>query len=78
MPRRKKIVVARIDGPKNRETTQETEDRFNWLPLLLIPIFFMLGWSVNDAVTDKGQVYETRQQVGIGGGPGTYCITPQP
>jgi hypothetical protein len=78
MPRKKRII-ARIEGPSHKEKdVRENEDRFNWLPLLLIPIFFILGWSVNDAVNGKGQVYESRQQVGVGGGPGTgsYCITP--
>ena len=78
MPRKKRLT-AQIEPPRTAKNKTDDEDRFNWLPLLLIPIFFILGWSVNDAVTGKGQVYDTRQQVGIGGGPqqGSYCITPR-
>ena len=77
---RKKRISARIEPPEiTNKKDLENEDRFNCLPLLLIPIFFTLGWSMHEAVTGKTQMYDNRQQVGIGGGPenGTYCITPR-
>lgn len=52
-------------------------DKFNWWPLLAIPVAFVIGWSANTA-TNTGVSTSTTNgtEVGIGGGPGSECITP--
>lgn len=64
----------------NNDTALEYEDsnmneeenlsprKSTWLiPLLLIPIFFVLGWVANDF--SKTNPNQTMQEYGVGGGP---------
>lgn len=63
------------------DTTVEYEDsdlrdedvrprKSNWLlPLLLVPIFFVLGWVANDFARTNPNAQNMQQQYGIGAGP---------
>ncbi len=58
---------------------------FNWVPLLLIPLFFVLGWVTKGAYDASPQNGVTTPQFGVGGGPGNvtpypqgYVATPKP
>ncbi|MDQ3099225.1 MAG: hypothetical protein M3Q44_05755 [bacterium] len=58
-------------------TRQNTHPRnpFNWVPLLLIPLFFVIGWVAKGAY-DVPNNSINNPQYGVGGGPGN--ITPYP
>lgn len=49
---------------------------FNWAPLLLIPLFFILGW-VTKGVYDTPNSDMNNPRYGVGGGPGAV-VTPYP
>jgi hypothetical protein len=46
---------------------------FNWVPLLLIPLFFVLGWVTKGAYDSPNNSINS-PQYGVGGGPGD--VTP--
>lgn len=60
-----------------RDTYDRHEERrsFNWLPLLLIPLFFAIGWMSRGAVEDSQDIATQNATFGVGGGPGEL-ITP--
>lgn len=65
--------------PEADKDEREKKGGFNWLPLLLIPVAFVMGWGANDATAgdDRNQISETRPQVGVGGGPdSSMCPSP--
>lgn len=48
---------------------------FNWLPLLLIPLFFVAGWGANEGIDNRQDRASSNPiQYGVGGGPGQPCI----
>lgn len=49
-----------------------------WVLVLLLPIFFILGWLANGYW--MGNSFNSRPQVGVGGGPGSEnaTLTPNP
>jgi hypothetical protein len=64
------------DSEGHREASKErNEGGFNWLPLLLLPLAFFVGWGANEAMgNNNDQTYQS--QPGVGGGPNTPCVTP--
>lgn len=67
------------DPEGHAEASHERDKKHtNWLPLLLLPIAFILGWAGHDATTkDTHEVAQQQStiQPGVGGGPAT-TITP--
>lgn len=61
--------------PEGHAQAARERDKFNWWPLLAIPIAFVIGWSAN-AATNTVNNTTNGTEVGIGGGPGAECITP--
>lgn len=45
---------------------RRTSTSSSWLWVLMLPIFFVLGWVANDALTQSSN---TGAQPGVGGGP---------
>lgn len=56
----------------------EREDRsFSWLPLLLLPLFFFLGWAANDYTNPVSDDLGTGTPTyGVGGGPANPTLSP--
>jgi hypothetical protein len=61
------------DTERHAEASRERDNKStNWLPLLLLPVAFGLGWAIHDAATtDTREVAqeESTIQPGVGGGP---------
>lgn len=82
--------MAEIDI-RDRDYDQNFQRRsassWSWLPLLLLPVFFFLGWVTNDYVAPP---VDTRPEAGVGGAPAqeptltesevtpTVTLTPSP
>ncbi len=63
-------------NPEGHAEAARARDRFNWWPLLLVPLAFLIG-IFSSSLTNIGQGQEQPQILrGVGGGPGTTCITP--
>jgi hypothetical protein len=60
---------------------RDKKSKFNWLPLLILPVAFFLGWGANEALSsadEANRVSENRPEVGVGGGPeNTTCPSPE-
>lgn len=60
---------------ENRHDERRTN--WAWLPILLIPVAFYLGWIASDVNTGSQSV--NTSQPGVGGAPGvTVTVTPSP
>lgn len=60
------------DSQGHAEASRERDDKkTNWLPLLLLPVAFFLGWAGHDAASnDTSEIAsESQMQPGVGGGP---------
>lgn len=63
------------DSEEHHQAAME-RDKFNWWPLLFIPLAFFVGMGVDRIATDDARTGDVGIQRGIGGGPGTECPTP--
>ena len=72
MTKRKIQNNTDIDSEYDEVADDEEEGRrTNWLiPLLIIPVFFVLGWLANDFARTNPSAQNLEQQYGVGGGPG--------
>lgn len=70
-----KTVKYYKDPDKEVHYVKDSDDSVNeawsWIPLLLIPIFFILGWLANDYFSTINRAMNVPVQVGVGGGPPT-------
>lgn len=62
---------------------ERDEGKVNWLPLLLLPVAFGIGWVANEVgntteTANQQMAYqnETGFTPGVGGGPDAPCVTP--
>ena len=62
------------DPEGHAEAARERDNKVNWLPLLLIPLAFVLGVWGGNAMDNNNRQDGT--QVGVGGGPVVPCISP--
>lgn len=66
------------DSEGHAEASRERDRKnSNWLPLLFLPIAFVVGWAAHDAsTTDTQESAQSTFKQGVGGGPDTASITP--
>lgn len=59
--------------------SHEQGTKWKWLSLLMVPLFFVVGWLSNQYVSDiRTDVYSPGLQYGIGGGPPVPCSVNPP
>lgn len=62
--------------PEGHAEAARERDKFNWWPLLAIPVAFVIGWGAAQTTNPDNQMTRNGTEVGVGGGPGTECVTP--
>lgn len=67
-------MAIRDDAEDSIVVDDRSSNPMNWLvPLLMIPVFFIVGWVANDVLTPEFD----SSQFGVGGGP-VNPTTPTP